>query len=193
MANGRVITGYSKPYVALYAASSNTVTYSGGMALARGVELQIEPESTDDNRFYADNIIAENEAGTFTGGTATITVDGLKDAANKLIYGLPTADSAGWTDYGNTQVVPYVGFGCVVRYQEDGAVSYVPLILTKVQFNEASTNAATQEDSIDWQTQELTAQIFRDDSATQVWKKLGTGVTTEAAAEDKIKDYFSIT
>lgn len=193
MANGRVITGYSKPYVAVYSATGTTVTYSNGMALARGVELQVEPETTDDNRFYADNIIAENEAGTFTGGTATITVDGLKDAANKLIYGLPTADSEGWTDYGNTQVVPYVGFGCVVRYQEDGTVSYVPLILTKVQFNEASTNAATQEDSIDWQTQELTAQIFRDDSATQVWKKLGTGVTTEAAAEDKIKDYFSIT
>lgn len=193
MANGRVITGFSKPYVALYSASSSTVTYSGGMALARGVELQIEPESTEDNRFYADNIVAENEAGTFTGGTATITVDGLKDAANKLIYGLPTAGSDGWTNYDNTQAVPYVGFGCVVRCQEDGNVSYVPLILTKIMFNEASTNAATQEENIDWQTQELTAQIFRDDTATQVWKKLGAGVTTESAAEAKIKTFLSIT
>lgn len=187
MANGRVITGFSKPFVALYSTSGTTVTYTGGIPLARGVEVQIEPESTDDNRFYADNIVAENEAGTFNGGTATITVDGLKDAANKLIFGLPTADQQGWTNYGNDQAVPYVGFGCVVRYQEEGVVSYVPLVLTKIQFNEATMQAATQEDTIDWQTQELTAQIFRDDSANQVWKKLGAGVATEAAAETAMK------
>lgn len=187
MANGRVITGFSKPFVALYSASGTTVTYTGGIPLARGVEVQIEPETTDDNRFYADNIVAENEAGTFNGGTATITVDGLKDAANKLIFGLPTADQQGWTNYGNDQAVPYVGFGCVVRFQEEGVVSYVPLVLTKIQFNEATMQAATQEDTIDWQTQELTAQIFRDDSANQVWKKLGAGVDTEAAAETAMK------
>lgn len=187
MANGRVITGFSKPFVALYSASGQTVTYSGGIPLARGVEVQIEPESTDDNRFYADNIVAENEAGTFNGGTATITVDGLKDAANKLIFGLPTADQQGWINYGNDQAVPYVGFGCVVRYQEEGVVSYVPLVLTKIQFNEASLDASTQEENIDWQTQELTAQIFRDDSEDQVWKKLGAGVDTEAAAETTMK------
>lgn len=192
MANGRVITGFSKPYVALYSAEGTTVTYSGGIVLARGVEIQIEPESTDDNRFYADNIIAENEAGKFTGGTATVTVDGLKDAANKLIFGLPTADSEGWTNYGNDQAVPYVGFGCVVRCQEAGVVSYVPLVLTKIQFNEASMQASTQEDSIDWQTQELTAQIFRDETANQVWKRLGTAVASEAAAENKVKTALGI-
>lgn len=192
MANGRVITGFSKPYVALYSATGTTVTYTGGIPLARGVEVQIEPETTDDNRFYADNIVAENEAGTFNGGTATITVDGLKDAANKLIFGLPTADEQGWTNYGNDQAVPYVGFGCVVRYQEEGVVSYVPLVLTKIQFNEASMQAATQEDTIDWQTQELTAQIFRDDSAKQVWKRLGAGVATETAAEGSVKTALGI-
>ena len=192
MANGRVITGFSKPFVALYSASGTTVTYTGGIPLARGVEVQIEPESTDDNRFYADNIVAENEAGTFNGGTATITVDGLKDAANKLIFGLPTADQQGWTNYGNDQAVPYVGFGCVVRYQEEGVVSYVPLVLTKIQFNEASLDASTQEENIDWQTQELTAQIFRDDTADQVWKKLGTGVATEAAAETAMKTALGV-
>ena len=192
MANGRVITGFSKPFVALYSASGTTVTYTGGIPLARGVEVQIEPESTDDNRFYADNIVAENEAGTFNGGTATITVDGLKDAANKLIFGLPIADQQGWTNYGNDQAVPYVGFGCVVRYQEEGVVSYVPLVLTKIQFNEASLDASTQEENIDWQTQELTAQIFRDDTADQVWKKLGTGVATEAAAETAMKTALGV-
>ena len=84
MANGRIITGFSKPYVAKYTVGTDgtTVTYSDGQILARGVEVQIEPEATEDNNFYADNVIAENEAGIFTGGTMTLTVDGLKDAAN---------------------------------------------------------------------------------------------------------------
>ena len=192
MANGRVITGFSKPYVAKYAVSNGTVTYSEGMVLARGVDVSIEPDTTSDNNFYADNIIAESEAGIFNGGTLTMNVDGLKDAANKLIYGLPTASNDGWTDYDNTQATPYVGVGFVVRYMESGGTTFVPLVLTKALFNEASTSAATQEDQIDWQTQELTAQLFRDDTAKQGWKKLGTSQETEAAAEAQIKTFFNI-
>lgn len=192
MANGRVITGFSKPYVAKYAEASGTVTYSNGMPLARGVEVNIEPETTDDNNFYADNLIAESEAGVFNGGTLTLTVDGLKDAANKLIYGLPSATSEGWFDYDNTQAIPFVGVGFVIRYQEAGVVTYVPVILTKVMFNEIGMTAATQEDEIDWQSQELTAQIFRDDTSSQTWKKLGSAQDTEAAAEAAIKTFLSI-
>lgn len=192
MANGRVITGFSKPYVATYTAEGTTVTYAGGMPLARGVEVSIEPETTDDNNFYCDNLIGESEAGVFNGGTMTLTVDGLKDEANKLIYGLPAKGDDGWYNYDNTQTIPFCGVGFVVRVQEAGTVSYVPMVLTKVMFNEAGTNAATSEDQIDWQTQELTAQIFRDDSATQVWKKLGESVATEAAAEAKVKTALSI-
>lgn len=196
MANGRVITGFSKPYVAIYTAteggSGYTITYSSGQVLARGVDLTIEPETTDNNNFYADNVIAENEAGIFTGGSLTLTVDGLKDAANRLIYGLPAADSEGWFDYDNRQAVPHVGFGAVVRVQEAGTVSYVPLILTRIQFNDSGMSAATQEDQIDWQSQELTAQILRDESANQCWKKLGTAVASEALAEAAIKDFLNI-
>lgn len=196
MANGRVITGFSKPYVALYTATASggsyTISYSSGQILARGVEIQIEPETTDDNNFYADNVIAENEAGLFTGGTLTLTVDGLKDAANKLIYGLPSATSEGWFDYDNTQAIPFVGFGAVIRVQEAGVVSYVPIVLPKIQFNDTGMTAATQEDSIDWQSAELTAQIFRDESVKQTWKKLGEAQSSEAAAEAKIKTFLEI-
>lgn len=195
MANGRVITGFSKPYVAKYNVTAQTsgdvISYSNGQYLARGVEISIEPESTDDNRFYADNVIAENEAGIFTGGTLTLTVDGLKDAANRMIYGLPAATSEGWVKYDTDQAIPFVGFGCVVRVQENGVVSYVPLVLPKIMFNETGTSAATQEDAIDWQAQELTAQIFRDDTAKRCWKMLGGEQTTEAAALAKITAFLA--
>ena len=193
MANGRVITGFSKPWVATYAESGGTVTYSDAMALARGVEVSIEPETSDDNNFYADNIIAETAAGVFTGGTLTLTVDGLKDAARKLIFGLPTAGQDGWTAYGNEMVIPTCGVGFVVRYQEEGAVTYMPIIIPKVVFSLDNTSAATQEDEIDWQTQELTATIKRAEDAKRTWKYVGGALATEASAEDKIKTFFGIT
>lgn len=192
MANGRVITGFSKPYVALYGESSGTVTYTSGMVLARGVEVQIEPESSEDNNFYADNIVSETGAGIFTGGTVTLTIDGLKDAARKLILGLPEADEAGWTAYGSEMSIPFVGVGFIVRYQEDNVESYVPIILNKVAFTVPNLDAATQEEDIDWQTQELTATIFRDDSANRNWKLVGTAVATEALAEAAIRTKLDI-
>ena len=196
MADGRVITGFSKPYVAVYTAttetSGTTVTYSSGQVLARGVQLQIEPGSGSDNKFYANNVVAEDAGATFSNGTATITVDGLKAAARKLVYGLPTADSSGWVKYGNSQEVPFLGFGCVVRYMEDGATTYEPLILPKIKMNTPSTDAQTQEEEIDFQTEELTAQIYRDDTEDQDWKWEGTAQSTEALAEAAIKTAFSI-
>ena len=184
MANGRVITGYSKPWVALYANNNGTVTYSNGQYLARGVDVSIEPEAADSTPFYADNTIAEQAGGGFTGGTVTLTVDGLKDAARKLIMGLPTA-SGDWTVFGDDMAIPYVGF--VVRYMEDGATSYMPVILNKVQFNVPGLEAATQEDAIEFQTQSLEGTIMRDDTAKHNWMQMGTEQTTEAAAETAIK------
>ncbi|MBO7206919.1 MAG: hypothetical protein J6W10_04830, partial [Kiritimatiellae bacterium] len=46
----------------------------------------------------------------------------------------------------------------------------------------AEITAATQEDSIDWQTQSLEATIMRDDSSDHNWKYVGAGQATEAAA-----------
>lgn len=193
-AAGRVCTGFSKPYIAAYAAAGTTITYSNGTLLARGVSVSIEPETaSDDNIFYADNVAAESVGGTFTGGTVTLEVDGLLDAARKLILGLPAAAADGFTAYGDDQSIPYVGIGFVARFMSDGVTSYVPIILAKCRFNEPGLDAATQEGEIDWQTEELEAAILRDDSANHVWKYMGAGQTTEAAAEAKIKTKFNIT
>lgn len=192
MANGRVITGYSDPFVAKYTASGTTITYSEGMALARGVSVEINLDTSADNKFYADNEEAENAGTAFGSGTVNIEVDGLKAAARKLIYGLPAATS-NWVHYGNSQSVPYVGFGCVVRYMEDGDTTYEPLVLTKIMFNPEGTAAETQEEDIDWQTTELTAAIKRDDSENQDWRLDGTAQATRAAAVGAIKTLFNIT
>lgn len=194
MANGRVCTGFSKPYVALYSASQGEITYSSGQILARGVDISVEPGSaSDDNKFFADNVAAETSAGTFTSGTLTLTVDGLLAAAEKLIMGLPNADSDGWYTYDDDQSIPYVGIGFIARYMSSGVTTYVPVVLTKCAFQQLPMNAATQGEDIDWQTTQITAQVLRADDAKHSWKKAGlSGQATEAAAEDMIKAVFGI-
>lgn len=189
MANGRVITGYSMPKVAVYSYEGNAVTYTGLMALARGVSVSMDVETSDSSDFYADNVLAESAGGRFTGGTVTLTVDGLKDAARKAIQGLPTetnltvgSEQVKVLEYDDRQAAPYVGIGFVVRYMENGITSYVPVVLTKCVFDVDTIEAETQEDAIDFQTSELTATIARDDTANHTWRRIGEGQTTEAKA-----------
>lgn len=193
MAFGKVKTGYSRPWVALYSASGTTVTYSSGMRLARGVEASYDIETADDNKFYADNIEAESDSGAFQSGTLNMTVDGLLAAAEKLIMGLPTAGSDGLTPYGDDQAIPDCGVGFIYRYMSDGVTYYTPLIFPRVKFSQLSGSGATQEESIDWQTQELTAAIKRAEDEKRNWKYVGEDEDTEAAAEAVIKTFLGVT
>lgn len=192
MAAGRVCTGFSLPYVAKYVNTSGTISYTSGQKLARGVDVTISPEAASDNDFYADNVVAETAGGKFTSGTFSLTVDGLLADAEKLIMSLP-AMTGGWYNYDNTQGNNYFGLGFIARYMSDGVTTYVPYILTKVSFDPLETSASTQEADISWQTQNITGRILRDDSESELWKKVGEEKSTEAAAEALIKTFFSIT
>lgn len=196
-----VTTGFSKPYVAKYANTGSTVNYSSGMILARGVSLSVEIDTADDNNFYCDNVIGETESTQFTSGSATITVDGLDNDAATMIFGLPAPQSVTVDEspvqmqgYGQQMNAPYVGFGCVRRTMMNGVTQYWPYILPKIKFSLPSEEMATQEDSIDWQTQELTATIMRDDTTAANWKLISAeGMDTEAEAEAAIKAFLNIT
>lgn len=200
MAAGKVITGFSKPYVAEYSASGGTVTYSKGMELARGVSVSTEYTVGDSNPFYANNVEAENVPGVFTGGTATLTVDGLFSEAEQLIFGIPEPESFEYGEsktvqvlnYGESATPPYVGIGFIIRYMSDGITTYAPYILTKGRFQMSGNEAATQEESIEWQTRELTANLMRDDTAQKNFQKIFDDQETEAEAEEIIKAFLKV-
>ncbi len=194
-ANGKVLIGFSKPYVATYTESGGAVTYSDGQILARGVSVSISPDSNDDNTFYADNVLAESVGAVFTGGEFTLGVDGLFAATEKLIYGLPAPDSFTVTTgttvsmykYGETASAPYVGIGYIEKWMSDGVTYYTPTILRKCRFNLPEENAETQGDEIDWQTTELTGRIMRDDTVNKDWKWRAEDQATEKAAENIVR------
>lgn len=200
-ANGKVCTGFSKPYVATYSAEGTTVTYTGGMPLARGVSVNLSPETSESNDFYADNEIAETQAGKFSKGKLQLTVDGLKQAAEKMIFGLgePVPEQYGEEEpvkvvkYSGDEKPPYVGVGFVVRYLSGGITTYVPTILRKVQFTQGTMEAKTQSgENLEYQTRALEATVYRDDSATRDWKWEAAEQTTEAEAEKVLKGLLDI-
>ena len=195
MAVGRVCTGYSCPYVAKYVNSSGTISYSDGMRLARGVSVNISIEVSGKNVFRADNQDAENEGSRFVSGEATFVVDGLKNAAEQMITGVsaPTSPDT-WMKYGDDAEPPYVAVGFIARYMSDGVTTYEPTILRKSRFNIPEESHETQDgEEINWQTQTLVAELFRDDSSSHDWKWKGVEEATEAAAEAKIKTALGIT
>lgn len=187
MAAGRVCTGFSKPYIADYAASAGVVSFSNPAQLARGVEVKLSPTSADDNKFFADNVAAEDAGGMFTGGTVELTVDGLFAAMKRRALGYPTAGEDGWTEIGESAQPPYLAIGYIARFMSDGVTTYVPTVLTKTKFQLPEEDAKTQEDQIEFQTQTLTANLFRDDSTAKNWKYEGAEFTTETLAEDALK------
>lgn len=188
---GKVVIGFSLPWVAKYTESDGVVTYSNAMRLARGVSVSAETDSSDNNNFYADNIIAESDAGTFSGGTVTLTVDGLFQDAEKLIQGLQAANTAGFLVYDDNQAAPYVGVGFVIKYMSEGVTYYTPVIFTKTRAGQLAISAETQGESIDWQTAEVPFSIFKDDTSVHAWKMVGGDLADEASAEAAIKTFFN--
>lgn len=192
-AAGKVTTGFSFPYVAKYTASAGSITFTGGMELARGVDVSFDIDEPGDNNYYANNQLAESGPSRFTNGNINLTVDGLLAAAERFIMGLPEADDQGWTAHGDAAEVPYVGIGFIVRFMSGGVESWTPYVVPKTKFNPISIAAATQEEEIDWQSQSLTAKVFRADNADHDWLLTGSDYATEAEALTALKTKLGIT
>lgn len=189
----RVLTGFSKPKVAQYVNTNGTISYTGGMELALGVSVALNPTASDNAIFYGNNGPAISGPARLTGGDVQYTVSEPEKAAISFIYGLPEADQEGWTHYGDSVTPPYLGTGYIERYtNQDGTESWRPIVLTKVKATTRQSAAATQEAEIAFQTGTITFNLFRDDSANHDWKAEGNYYATEALAEAALNAYLGI-
>ena len=171
--------GLSKPFYAKYANEGATVTYTGCKQLAKAVEFGMELAGGDDNSLYADNGPAESNK-QFSGGTMNITTDDImpEEAADILGLTLQTVTNDAITTsepkeliFGESQVMPYLGFGVIIKKQKDNIVKYMGLVLPKIQFANPGITAVTQGETIDWQTPELSGMTRRltTGAATRCW------------------------
>ena len=199
-AAGRPTTGVSYVVVADYVAPGGIESYRNGQRLARVVNFSVNVETDKDNEFYADNVVAESESGMFSAGTLSLTVDGMNPAVSRYVQGLPepkTVTVGGQqievTGTGGAANAPYVGVGIIVEHRSGGQRIYVPYIFTKCRFRQPGLTANTRTRTIDWQTQDLTVDLHRDDTADNNWKLQLGDYTTEAEAQAALNAALSVT
>ena len=173
---GKVGKGCSHLVVAKYAAAGGNFSYSDARILARLVQADISVEQEADVEFYADNVLAESESGTFASGALKLTVDGLFDEARRYIEGIPEPVKATYgeievneTRYAANAQPPYVAVGLVLM-GKSGANVFEPVILPKTKFKPSGLSAKTKEKTASYQTQDLETVIHRADDADGTWK-----------------------
>ena len=188
--------GLSKPRGAIYNASGSTVTYATSQLIGKYTGFTLSIESSDDNNLYADNAVAETDP-MFNGGTATLTTDDLAPAVMASMFGLAseaidttTADSL-WYVWNDTQTIPYMGIGGVIKRKLGGVISYQAFVLPKVQFVNPALALSTQGQTITWQTQDITANIFRSDSSDHRWFMMSSMFDTEDEADAVVAAFLS--
>lgn len=192
--------GLSRPYVARYSENgAGTVTYSGGVRAGRAVEYSFSLNDTGaDNNFYCDNEVGESSSGVFSGGSLSWTVAELEQGISEMILGLHTeqlevgSDTVTELVYDESMASPYMGAGIIEKMIVRGQTKWRGVVFTKTQFAVPEMAATTQGETIEWQTDAITANVMRDDSTTHKW--LRTAVfDSESKADAYICHVLNIT
>lgn len=184
-------TGLSGGFFALYAESDGVVTYSGGMKLAKSVDMSVTLNNSDPVEFYADNGLAES-ARFFSSGSFTANVDRITDTVAAAIYGA-TIGADNSVVYGADDDVPMVGLGWVEQVVEDGVTRYIGIIFPKAQFALAGNDLQTRGAQIAFNPYQVSGTIMRDDTAARKWRVTSQRYDTEASAIAWVKSFLSIT
>ena len=188
--------GLVKPFVAKYAESSGTISYSNGQRLGKAIKHDLALQNADPVILYADDGASESISG-FSRGTLTLGIDNLSIADAALIFGI-TADTISTPGDGTGVAFdddtepPYLGYGVIVPMIKNGAHSYRAILLPKIKFTLPGESFETKGETVSFVTPELTATVVRDDSTKHQWRYLAD-FATEALAEAWIKSKLSIT
>ena len=155
--------------------NDGTYSYSGAVKPAKAVACSVEI-TNNDARLYADDALAESDF-TFSGGTATITIDDDDQTTMAALLGHTVSDGAliRKTD----DVAPYVGFGRVITKIVGGKYYYKVEFLMKVKFSEPSQDDNTKGENVEFSTTEMQGDIAALESGE--WSKSKTFDTKTAA------------
>ena len=174
--------------------------YTGGIqTMGKAISASFEPAAANESPLYANNGIAEKDAGAGGGGTLTLTLDRLTQDAYADLYGLTVKaatvlTSVGGTgfDYDGDEIGNDVGVAFVKWNQEDNSrAHYQAVIFSRVLFNAPSDSYQTLGESVEWQTPEFSGTVYGGATTGALpWKKVYDFPSQEACIAF-ITTYFS--
>lgn len=176
--------------------------YGGAKTMGKAISASFEQVESDNNPLYANNGIAENDAHAGSGGTLTLTLDRLTQAAAADLFGLTiktdnvtvdaeTVSGTGFDYTGDEQSVP-VGVAFIRWNQEnDDRNNHEVVIFRNVTFSFPNIEAQTLGDTIEWQTPEIEGTVVgKEGDGTKPWYKTRV-FPSQAAAIQYITTEFT--
>lgn len=152
-----------------YTNTDGTITYDAPVSMGDAMSVELNLTAAE-GRLYAESRLAEYKK-LITGGTASVGVKYITDAAQKLLFGMSenTRDVGTNTSQKSLKatakdIAKYVGMGFYAPDAIDGTDKYTAVFVYKVLFGAPGYVYATKGDSITFQTPTTTGEFLADDS-----------------------------
>ena len=171
---------------AKYTNTAGTVTYAEktkvGDAMSANLDLKFA-----EGRLYAEGRLSEYMR-LATGGTISLGVKEIPDAAKKLLYGaqestrsVPQASNAKGVVYSAKDAASYVGVSLYCPDVVDGATKYTCVFVAKALFGPPSMSYKTKGQNLEFATPTTTGEFLASDAADETIMETVTLDTIEAA------------
>ena len=152
-----------------YINTEGTITYETPISMGDAMSVELNLTAAE-GRLYAESRLAEYKK-LITGGTASVGVKYITDAAQKLLFGMSENTRNVGTNTSQKSlkatakdIAKYVGMGFYAPDAIDGTDKYTAVFVYKVLFGAPGYVYATKGDSITFQTSTTTGEFLADDS-----------------------------
>lgn len=161
--------------VAKYVNTNGTITYTDAQAMGDAMTANLEMRFAE-GRLYAESTLAEYMRKA-TGGTISVGVKYIKNAAQKLMFGSTEKTRSVTVSGSSTSVTglvlgakstgSYVGIAFYAPDMVDGVEKYTCVFARKALFGPPSMTLQTAGESIQFNTPVTSGEFLADDSSNQ--------------------------
>jgi len=162
-----------------YTNTDGTITYETPISMGDAMSVELNLTAAE-GRLYAESRLAEYKK-LITGGTASVGVKYITDAAQKLLFGMSENTRNVGTNTSQKSlkatakdIAKYVGMGFYAPDAIDGTDKYTAVFVYKVLFGAPGYVYATKGDSITFQTPTTTGEFLADDSEDKSIMEIAT-------------------
>lgn len=179
-----------------YTNTDGTITYDTPVSMGDAMSVELNLTAAE-GRLYAESRLAEYKK-LITGGTASVGVKYITDAAQKLLFGMSENTRNVGTNASQKSlkatakdIAKYVGMGFYAPDAIDGTDKYTAVFVYKVLFGAPGYVYATKGDSITFQTPTTTGEFLADDSEDKNIMEIAT-LASESDAVAWINKCFGV-